>query len=71
VAVIEQAIPLGSAIGMEDGPRVQAGLITSQGIIENMFQDIILNGTPVETAAQAAEDKLNQIFASAGAKFGK
>ncbi len=69
VDVIEQVIPLGSAIGMESGPKVQAGLITSQAVIENMFQDIILNGTAVETAAQAAEDKLNTLFESSGVTF--
>jgi multiple sugar transport system substrate-binding protein len=69
VAVIEQEIPLGSAIGMKDGPKVQAGVITSQGVIEQMFQDIILNGTAVETAAQDTENKLNQLFAAAGATF--
>jgi multiple sugar transport system substrate-binding protein len=62
-------IPLGSAIGMETGPKVQAGIITSQAVIEQMFQDIILNGTAVETAAQAAEDKLNELFVGAGATF--
>lgn len=69
VAVIEEVIPLGSAIGMEDGPKVQAGILTSQAVIEQMFQDIILNGTPVEQAAQAAEDKLNELFVAAGAVF--
>lgn len=69
VSVIEQVIPLGSAVGMETGPKVQAGLITSQGIIEQMFQDIILNGTAVEDAAKSAEDKLNQLFSSAGVTF--
>lgn len=69
VDVIEKAIPLGSAIGMKDGPKVQAGIITSQGVIELMFQDIILNGTSVEDAAKAAEDKLNGLFAAAGVKF--
>ena len=29
-----------------------------------MFQDIITNGTDVETAAKAAEDELNEIFAT-------
>jgi multiple sugar transport system substrate-binding protein len=67
VDVIEQAIPLGSAIGMEDGPQLQAGLITSQAVIERMFQDIILNGTSVEVATKAAEDKLNQLFMASGA----
>lgn len=67
VAVIEEAIPLGSAIGMKDGPKVQAGIITSQAVIEQMFQDIILNGTPVEEAAKTAQDKLDQLFVAAGA----
>ena len=62
--VIAKAVTLGTAIGYEHGPSVQAGLLTSQGIIEGMFQDIITNGTDVETAAKAAEDKLNEIFAS-------
>jgi len=63
--VISNAVGYGTAIGMEYGPRVEAGLITSQGVIESMFQDIILNGTPVEQAAKAAEDKLNDLFETA------
>ena len=63
--VISDAIGYGTAIGMEYGPRVEAGLITSQGVIESMFQDIILNGTPVEEAAKAAEDRLNELFETA------
>lgn len=69
VSVIEDVIPLGSAIGMEDGPTIQSGIITSQAVIEHMFQDIILNGTPVEDAAKAAQDKLNQLFVSSGVSF--
>ena len=61
---IEDAVQRGTAIGFEHGPSVQAGLLTSQGIIEGMFQDIITNGTDVKAAAKAAEDKLNEIFAS-------
>lgn len=61
-AVIAKAVDEGSAIGFEHGPSAQAGLLTSQGVIEEMFQDIITNGTDVETAAKAAEDKLNEIF---------
>jgi multiple sugar transport system substrate-binding protein len=71
VAVIEKVVPLGAAIGMEDGPKVQAGIITSQAVIENMFQDIILNNKPVEEAAKAAENKLNDLFEQAGATLGK
>ena len=61
-AIIAQAIELGSAIGFEHGPSAQAGLLANQGIIEEMFQDIIMNGTPVEEAAAAAEAELNEIF---------
>ena len=43
---------------------MEAGLLTSQGIIEGMFQDIITNGTDVEKAAQAAQDQLNDIFSA-------
>ncbi|MDO4345552.1 MAG: sugar ABC transporter substrate-binding protein [Eubacteriales bacterium] len=66
VAVISDAVDKSTAIGFEHGPSVQAGLLTSQGIIEGMFQDIITNGTDVETAAQAAEDQLNDIFSTIG-----
>lgn len=62
--VISKTVELGTAIGFENGPSVQAGLLTSQGIIEGMFQDIITNGTDVKKAAKAAEDKLNEVFSS-------
>ena len=61
-ATIADAVAAGHAIGFEHGPSVQAGLLTSQGVIENMFQDIVTNGTDVATAAQAAENQLNEIF---------
>lgn len=66
VDVISAAVDKGTAIGFEHGPSVQAGLLTSQGIIEGMFQDIITNGTDVEKAAKAAEDKLNDAFSTIG-----
>ncbi|MFP7697222.1 ABC transporter substrate-binding protein [Trueperella sp. LYQ143] len=65
--LINQTIPLSTAIGLENGPRVQAGILANQGVIESMFQDIVLHGTPIETAAKTAEDKLNQLFEAAGA----
>ncbi|MCI5825497.1 MAG: sugar ABC transporter substrate-binding protein [Arcanobacterium sp.] len=65
--VINQAIPLGTAIGMENGPTLQSGIIVSQHVIEEMFQNIVLNNQPVEQAAKAAENKLNGLFKSAGA----
>lgn len=64
--VINKAVGEGTAIGMESGPRPEAGLLTSQGVIESMFQDIIINGTDVETAAAAAEAKLNDLFSTPG-----
>ena len=64
--IISKAVGEGTAIGMESGPRPEAGLLTSQGVIESMFQDIIINGTDVETAAKAAEDKLNDLFETLG-----
>lgn len=62
--VIADAVSKGTAIGFENGPSVEAGLITSQGVIEGMFQDILVNGTDVKAAATAAEKKLNELFAS-------
>lgn len=62
VDIIQTAVDTGHAIGFEHGPTAQASYLTSQGVIENMFQDIITNGTDVKTAAKAAEDQLNDIF---------
>jgi multiple sugar transport system substrate-binding protein len=64
VQVISDAVDIGTAIGMEFGPSIESGLIASQGIIEQMFHDILLQGVPVEKAAQTAEDELNRIFAT-------
>ena len=59
-SVITDAVDNGRAIGFEHGPSVQAGLLTSQGIIENMFQDIVTNGTDIAEAAKTAETRLNE-----------
>ena len=64
-SVIASQIPGGTAIGFEHGPSVQAGILTNQHVIEEMFQDIIANGTDVKTAAKAAEDKLNGLMEAA------
>ncbi len=63
-SVITDAVDNGRAIGFEHGPSVQAGLLTSQGIIENMFQDIVTNGTDIAEAAKTAETRLNEIFST-------
>lgn len=60
--VISAAVNTGTAIGMENGPVPESGLLTSQYVIENMFQDIIIHNTPVEQAAKNAEDTLNEMF---------
>lgn len=63
--VISSQIPGGTAIGFEHGPSIQAGILTNQHVIEEMFQDIITNNTDVKIAAKTAEDKLNQLFKDA------
>lgn len=62
--VITETMDLGTAIGFEHGPSVQAGLLTSQSVIENMFQRILVDGEDVKTAAQEAEDELNELFST-------
>lgn len=62
VKVINDAVNKGTAIGMEYGPRLQAGIITSQGIIEKMMQEIVLLNQNVEDAAKKAEKELNDLF---------
>src|SRR5699024_7726703 len=67
IDVIEEAQEKGTAIGMEDGPKPEAGYITSQGIIEDMFQQIVLEDDSdenIKKEAQKAEDKLNEVFES-------
>ena len=60
--VISEALAIGSGIGMEYGCFPEASILTNQSVIEEMFQDIILNGTPTEQAAKAAEAKLNRLI---------
>lgn len=62
--VITKAMNIGTAIGFERGPSVQAGLLTSQSIIEDMFQRIIVNGEDVYKAAKEAENQFNNLFSS-------
>ncbi|MCU9993574.1 sugar ABC transporter substrate-binding protein [Mobiluncus mulieris] len=67
VGALNEVIPMGTSIGMEDGPTLQSGLITSQGVIEQMMQNVVLKGQDAETAAKDAEKKLNDMFKAAGA----
>jgi multiple sugar transport system substrate-binding protein len=66
VKVISNAVDKGTAIGMENGPILQSGIITSQGVIESMFQDIVLKDVPVKEAAEKAEKELNDLFKLSG-----
>ena len=63
--VLTAAADIGTAFGHEHGPNVQAGIMQNNHVIEEMFQDIITNGTDVRTAAKAAQDKLNALFETA------
>lgn len=60
--VIQEAMLNGTALGFEHGPNLQAGIMTSSGVIERMFQNIIQNGVEIEKAARDAENELNQLF---------
>lgn len=62
VKVISEAVNKGTAIGMEHGPRLQAGIITSQGVIEKMMQEIVMLDLDIEEAAKKAEKELNDLF---------
>ena len=51
---------------MEKGPVAAAGLLTSQKVLEQEFQDIVTNNTPVATAAQNANQKLDKLIKGQG-----
>lgn len=61
-AVIQEAMLNGTALGFEHGPNLQAGIMTSSGVIEKMFLDIVQNNADVKKAARNAENKLNKLF---------
>jgi multiple sugar transport system substrate-binding protein len=62
VKVISEAVNKGTAIGMEYGPKLQSGIITSQGVIEKMLQEIVLLNGDIEQSAKDAEKELNSLF---------
>ena len=63
--MIQDQVDVGSA----KGPLVQAGVLTSQGLVEKMYHSIIIDGAEVETAAKDCEKKLNEAFKAAGASI--
>lgn len=64
VNVIQNAVESGKPIGMAFGVQKGTGIIANNGIIEEMFQNIIQNNVPVEVAAKEAEDRLNSLIDS-------
>lgn len=63
--VIENAVLSGNAPGFEHGANLQAGILTSSGVIEEMFRAIVIDDATVEVAAKQAEDELNARFVQA------
>ncbi len=63
--VIENAVLSGNAPGFEHGANLQAGILTSSGVIEEMFRAIVIDDVAVEVAAKQAEDELNARFMQA------
>lgn len=59
IRYIQKGIEKGTFIGMDYGLTPAAAALTSQGIIEECLQDMVLNQTPAEEAAKKANDKLN------------
>ena len=57
--VIDSQLPGGTAIGFEHGPSVQAGILTNQHVIEEMFQDII---TGILTNQHVIEEMFQDII---------
>ncbi len=62
--VITEAVELGTAIGYEHGPNVQAGILVNQHVIEKMFQEIVTGKKDQMTAAKDAEKELNDLFST-------
>ncbi|MEG0764315.1 MAG: sugar ABC transporter substrate-binding protein, partial [Oscillospiraceae bacterium] len=59
IGYIQKGIETGTFLGMDFGLTPASAALTSQGIIEECLQDMVLNNTPVEQAAKKANDKLN------------
>jgi len=53
-----EGVAKGSDIGLTNGLNPYAGAVYGSGIIENMMADIVLNGTEIEAAVEAAHNKI-------------
>lgn len=62
VDIISNAVNRGTAIGMEYEPTLPSVIVTTQNVIEKMFQNIILKNESVQEAAEKAERELNGLI---------
>lgn len=61
VEITLRGIREGGALGMTHGPNTYAGLLKT-GVIENMLQEIVVDGTPVAQAVEAAHNELQALI---------
>ncbi|MEG1640938.1 MAG: sugar ABC transporter substrate-binding protein [Ruthenibacterium sp.] len=66
VRVIAEGVANGCPVANDFGPNPATNIIKSQGIIEEMLQNIVLGTMPLEDAAKKAEDTLNAEIAKLG-----
>lgn len=59
IAIIKEGVEKGTPIGADFGLDPAMNVLKSMGIIEEMFQNIVMNNVPVEEAAKKAEDAIN------------
>ena len=60
IKLIENGVKNGSPIGADFGLTPAMNIVKSMGIIEEMFQNIVLGNEDVMTAAKKAENKMNK-----------
>lgn len=60
--VISKAVSIGTEIGYEKGPSVEAGIVVNNHIIEKMFQEIVTGKKTQLQAAKDAEKELNDLI---------
>src|SRR5699024_11990065 len=69
IDMIEKQISQGTAIGMEDGPNIEASILTTQNIIEEMFQEIVTTDISTEDAAKKAEERSEEHTSELQSRF--
>lgn len=61
VEITLRGIREGGALGMTYGPNTYAGLLKT-GIVENMLQEIVVDGVPVEEAVEGAHNEFQSLI---------